>query len=135
MNPSLRKIPLSFETERLVLRCPQTGDGPALNAAVLESLNELRPWFFWADHPHTLEESETFACEAYIRYLQRTALDWLIFPKGSDSVIGAIGLWSIDFGAGHSVYEDEELFARVQQALAPYPWVILLLPSLIAMSL
>ena len=35
----------------------------------------------------------------------------------------------IDFGAGHSVYEDETLFARVQQALAPYPNVILLLPS------
>jgi shikimate kinase len=35
----------------------------------------------------------------------------------------------IAFGAGHSVYEDEALFARVQHALAPYPWVILLLPS------
>ncbi len=35
----------------------------------------------------------------------------------------------IDFGAGHSVYEDETLFARVQKALAPYPHVILLLPS------
>ena len=35
----------------------------------------------------------------------------------------------IDFGAGHSVYEDEALFARVHQALAPYPYVILLLPS------
>lgn len=35
----------------------------------------------------------------------------------------------MDFGAGHSVYEDDGLFARVQQALAPYPNVILLLPS------
>lgn len=35
----------------------------------------------------------------------------------------------IDFGAGHSVYEDEALFSRVQQALAPYPNIILLLPS------
>ncbi|MCL4871075.1 MAG: shikimate kinase [Anaerolineae bacterium] len=35
----------------------------------------------------------------------------------------------IDFGAGHSVYEDEQLFARVQQALAPYDHIILLLPS------
>jgi shikimate kinase len=35
----------------------------------------------------------------------------------------------IDFGAGHSVYEDEVLFSRVQQALAPNPFVILLLPS------
>ncbi len=35
----------------------------------------------------------------------------------------------IDFGAGHSVYEDEALFRRVQQALAPYANVVLLLPS------
>jgi hypothetical protein len=35
----------------------------------------------------------------------------------------------IDFGAGHSVYEDAALFARVQHALAQYPNVVLLLPS------
>ena len=35
----------------------------------------------------------------------------------------------IDFGAGHSVYEDAALFAKVERALAPYPNVILLLPS------
>lgn len=34
-----------------------------------------------------------------------------------------------DFGAGHSVYEDANLFARVQAVLAPYPNVILILPS------
>lgn len=35
----------------------------------------------------------------------------------------------IDFGAGHSFYEDDALFNRVQAALAPYSYVILLLPS------
>ncbi|MGD1853649.1 MAG: shikimate kinase [Leptolyngbyaceae cyanobacterium] len=35
----------------------------------------------------------------------------------------------IDFGAGHSVYDDPVLFQRVQTALAPYPNVVLLLPS------
>ncbi len=35
----------------------------------------------------------------------------------------------IDFGAGHSVYDDTRLFSRVQAALAPYPYVFLLLPS------
>src|SRR5690606_32472802 len=35
----------------------------------------------------------------------------------------------IDLGAGHSVYEDENLFKRVQTALSTYPNVILLLPS------
>ena len=35
----------------------------------------------------------------------------------------------IDFGAGHSVYESNELFTRVQAALLPYPNVVLNLPS------
>jgi shikimate kinase len=35
----------------------------------------------------------------------------------------------IDFGASNSVYDDEDLFTRVENALAPYPNVILLLPS------
>lgn len=35
----------------------------------------------------------------------------------------------IDFGAGHSVYHDEAQFAQVRQAMAPYPNVVLLLPT------
>jgi shikimate kinase len=35
----------------------------------------------------------------------------------------------IDFGAGHSVFEDETLFAQVKQTLSPFPNVILLIPS------
>lgn len=35
----------------------------------------------------------------------------------------------IDFGAGHSVYADPALLERVKTTLAPYPNVILLLPS------
>lgn len=35
----------------------------------------------------------------------------------------------LDFGAGHGVYEDETLLARVKQALATVAHVILLLPA------
>ncbi len=35
----------------------------------------------------------------------------------------------IDFGAGHSVYEDDLLFQRVQRVLMPYLNIVLLLPS------
>ena len=35
----------------------------------------------------------------------------------------------IDFGAGHSVYESNELFARIQTVLSPYANVVLLLPA------
>jgi shikimate kinase len=35
----------------------------------------------------------------------------------------------IDFGAGHSVYDDNHLFQKVKRVLDPYPNVFLLLPS------
>jgi shikimate kinase len=35
----------------------------------------------------------------------------------------------IDFGAGHSVFEDDDLFRRVEALLKPYKNVVLLLPS------
>jgi len=35
----------------------------------------------------------------------------------------------LDFGAGHSVYEEEEFFSRVEAALKPIENVILILPS------
>ena len=46
-----------------------------------------------------------------------------------DRILSDHGDCIIDFGAGHSVYEDANLFSRVEHALAPYPNVILLLPS------
>ncbi len=35
----------------------------------------------------------------------------------------------LDFGSGHSVYEDEALYAWVQKAMSPFENVVLLLPS------
>ena len=35
----------------------------------------------------------------------------------------------LDFGAGHSVYQDSDLFSRVEKALEPIKHVILILPS------
>lgn len=35
----------------------------------------------------------------------------------------------MDFGAGHSVYEDQELFQRAEKALKPFRYVIHILPS------
>ncbi|MFD2701212.1 hypothetical protein ACFSVM_12115 [Paenibacillus shunpengii] len=35
----------------------------------------------------------------------------------------------IDFGAGHSVYEDPESFGKVEKAMLSEPFVFLLIPS------
>src|SRR4051812_30428261 len=43
-----------------------------------------------------------------------------------ERILSETGNGVIDFGAGHSVYEDEDLFKRVQRVLAPYIHVVLI---------
>jgi len=59
--PILRDFPDAFETKRLLIRAPRTGDGAAVNAAVLESLDSLRPWMPWAQDAPTEAQSEEYA--------------------------------------------------------------------------
>lgn len=97
MNELLREIPTSFETARLTIRCPQPGDGAEMNAAVLESLNELRPWLPWAETAPTVEESEANVRRGYARYLLREDLWLLLFLKGGHTLVGGSGLHRIDW--------------------------------------
>lgn len=91
-KPILKEVPESFETERLLIRMPKPGDGPTLNAAVIESLENLRPWMPWARNVPTLEESETTVRNAWIKYLAREDFMLLLFLKGTDTLVGGSGL-------------------------------------------
>lgn len=97
MNDILRDFPASFDTERLTIRCPQPGDGAAINAAVLESLDELRPWMAWAQKAPTVAENEEYARKSHISFLQREALRLLLFLKGTHTLVGSSGLHNIDW--------------------------------------
>ncbi len=57
-GPLLASIPESFETERLLIRVPLPGDGEALNHAIRESIDELRPWMPWAQDIPSVAQSE-----------------------------------------------------------------------------
>ena len=62
--PILRDIPEQIESERLILRPPRPGDGAIVNAAIHESLAELRPWMPWAMAENRVDDSEVFARRA-----------------------------------------------------------------------
>ncbi|BAS26528.1 GNAT family N-acetyltransferase [Limnochorda pilosa] len=96
-DPILRDIPTAFETERLLIRAPRPGDGPELNAAVLESLDDLRPWMPWADHAPSLEESERNVRHAHVRFLAREDLRLHLFLKGTETLVGGSGLHRMDW--------------------------------------
>ena len=101
MDPLLIDVPERLETERLVLRCPRPGDGPAVNRAVTDSLEGLRPWMPWAKNAPSADDSETYCRRMHAKFLLREDLVMLIFERGSDSadgpVLGAVGLHRIDW--------------------------------------
>lgn len=93
-------LPEVFETERLMVRAPRWGDGAVLNAAILESLDELRPWMPWAQAAPTLEESEENVRKARLSFLQRRDLRLPFFRKDNGAFVGSSGLHRIDWNAG-----------------------------------
>ncbi len=99
MKEILLDFPDSFETERLLIRCPMPGDGKAVCAAVTESLEDLRPWMPWAAKAPTVEESEMLSREGRLKWLAREDLRLNLFLKESGVFVGGSGLhrmnWSI----------------------------------------
>ena len=92
MNPVLLDFPDSFDTDRLTLRCPRLGDGARVNAVILESQAELRPWFVWMKTLATVEEHEALMREAQGKWIKREQLWLLAFLKGTDELVASTGL-------------------------------------------
>ncbi len=97
VNPVLLDFPDSFDTERLTIRSPMPGDGEELQAAVAESIDDLRPWMPWADHIPTVEEEEDAVRQGRARFLTREDLWLLIFLKGTHTLVGGSGLHRINW--------------------------------------
>lgn len=96
-SPVLLDFPDSFETERLVLRCPRRGDGPMVAEAVAESLPELRPWMFWAQAAPSVDESEIRARELSAEWILRSDLPLYLLRKEDGAFVGGSGLHRMDW--------------------------------------
>ncbi len=95
-------IPFQFETERLLMRSPRTGDGVYVHTAVVESLPELRAFpasLPWAMEAPSLDISEQYCRQGEASYRALTSLPMLLFLKGTDTLIGSSGvhefIWSL----------------------------------------
>ena len=97
VNPILLDFPDSFETERLTIRSPMPGDGAELQAAVAESIDDLRPWLAWATHVPSVEEEEEAVRRGRARFLTREDLWLLLFLKGTHTLVGGSGLHRMDW--------------------------------------
>ncbi|WP_152392403.1 GNAT family N-acetyltransferase [Paenibacillus guangzhouensis] len=97
--PILLDFPDRFETERLLVRSPQPGDGRAVYEAIVASLEDLKPWLGFAYNEQSEEQSEANLREAHAKFMQREDLRLLIFHKETQEFIGSSGLhnanWNI----------------------------------------
>jgi len=100
VDPMLIEVPERLETERLILRCLQPGDGAVVNAGVCASLDALRPYMPWAQSAPPLEESESMCRRAQANFRLREDLVYAMFLREAGAegdYIGGCGLHRIDW--------------------------------------
>lgn len=98
--PILRDVATRLETERLILRCPQPGDGTITHEAVVESLDDLRAWpasLPWAVAEPSVAASESFCRESIANFVKRTGFVYLAFERASGRFVASLGVHHIDW--------------------------------------
>lgn len=90
--PVLLDMPESFDTERLTIRAPRFGDGPAINEAIRETFDDLQRWMPWAQTVPTVEESEEFSRHSRASFIDRRDFGLRLWLKGTETLVGSSGL-------------------------------------------
>ena len=131
--PVLLDIPDAIETERLILRSPMPGDGPAMNAAILETWETLHHWMPWARERPTVEQTEQIAREFRAAFITRADLPMFMFLQDRKTVVGSTGLhrmdWSVPrFEIGYWIrrgYEGQGYVSEAVNALTRFAFRML----------
>jgi len=95
------KFPLPITTPRLVLRQPtlSSSDINEYVTAILESLNELRPWLPWAKYYPSIPQTEEYIKSCNSSWLTKNdnniGLPLWIFNKKNGELLGNIVMWNI----------------------------------------
>lgn len=97
INPLLIEFPEEFTTERLVIRMPRPGDGKVVHAAIMASINELKPWMPFAQKEQSEEDVELNIRSSYISFLHREDLRLLVFLKDTGEFVASSGLHRINW--------------------------------------
>ncbi|MDM4767464.1 GNAT family N-acetyltransferase [Pelomonas sp. SE-A7] len=100
-DPILIEVPEKIETERLLIAAPRAGVGPALNEAVIETMDQLKRWMPWAQQASTIEEMEAVVRRQVAAFVLREDLPFQIYsrePQGR-RLLGAMGLHRFDWAA------------------------------------
>jgi len=93
---TLPDAPESIETPRLVMRAPRLEDARPCYDAVMESLEELRPWMPWA-HDYTFEGAEKSLREAIASFVTRKDFRYHLFERETGEFVGSSGLHRVNW--------------------------------------
>jgi RimJ/RimL family protein N-acetyltransferase len=90
---TIPNIPQTIETKRLLIRCPQPGDGVAFHQAICQSQTHLAAWLSWVDGlAFTPEQAEASILRNREQYLNGEYMMMLIFLEETGILIGGSGL-------------------------------------------
>jgi RimJ/RimL family protein N-acetyltransferase len=95
-------VPLFEELrgERVIVRPYRVEDAEALNAAVQESRDHLRPWLPFADEHQSVEESRDFIIRSMARWLVREDCILSIWQSATGAFLGGTGFHPRDWEIG-----------------------------------
>ncbi|MBU0800152.1 MAG: GNAT family N-acetyltransferase [Alphaproteobacteria bacterium] len=93
-------VPMPVVTPRLTIRAPQEGDGMAVHAAKVESMDDLRPWMPWARESGTVDDNEIVAREAAAKFILREDLMLFAFENSTGDFVAGTGLHRMNWDGG-----------------------------------
>lgn len=96
-NPLLLDLPERLETGRLFLRPPLPGDGPAVNEAIVETIDALQKWMPWATPAPTADQTEEWCRKSYADFVARRQLPLLMFLRDGGWFAGSVGVPRLDW--------------------------------------
>jgi RimJ/RimL family protein N-acetyltransferase len=87
--------------ERVVVRPYRVEDAEALQAAVAESREHIRPWLPFADAHQTVEETRDWITHTIAQWLLRESMNSGIFVREGGAFLGGLGLHVRDWELGY----------------------------------
>jgi RimJ/RimL family protein N-acetyltransferase len=94
-DPLLFDLPTRIDTERLLMRPPQPGDGPQFFEALSESLAEMRRFLSalpWIAAEPSAEAAELYCRNGQANFVARKDLPFFLFERATGQLVGATGL-------------------------------------------
>lgn len=99
-EPLLLDLSGQIQTERLLLRPPQKGDGPVVFETVMSSLAELRAFpasMQWLAQDPTPPGSERWCRTGMANWILRRDMPWLAFRRDNGRLVGMVGLHQLNW--------------------------------------